>query len=188
MRRQPRPSLVQKWLVACSAPSHYLNQYWHYIISTFGNKLQWKFESQFKHFPLMKKVWKCLENCGHFVSAWMCYHYWLILYSVLSDCNMVIFLSWQIPIAPPHKAPMGSFVSYSMNCLLSLLMLCWRQHNVLLTSNNNETIRVFAAISSYLMQAQLIVSHSILCDAITYPCMRYLLLAPKPPIIHDESK
>ena len=36
-------SLVQIWLVACSAPSHYLNQCWNIVNCTHGNKLQWNF-------------------------------------------------------------------------------------------------------------------------------------------------
>ena len=31
------------WLVACSAPSHYLNQCWNSVNWTFRNKLQWNF-------------------------------------------------------------------------------------------------------------------------------------------------
>ena len=34
-------SLVQIWLVAWSAPSHYLNQCWNIVIGTLRNKLQW---------------------------------------------------------------------------------------------------------------------------------------------------
>ena len=35
------PSLVQKWLVACPAPSHYLNQCWKIVEWTLRNKLKW---------------------------------------------------------------------------------------------------------------------------------------------------
>ena len=31
------------WLVACSAPSHYLNQYWNIVSCTLGNGLHWNF-------------------------------------------------------------------------------------------------------------------------------------------------
>ena len=31
------------WLVACSAPSHYLNRCWHIVDWTFGSKFQWNF-------------------------------------------------------------------------------------------------------------------------------------------------
>ena len=31
------------WLVTCSAPSHYLNQYWAIVNWTLRNKLQWNF-------------------------------------------------------------------------------------------------------------------------------------------------
>ena len=37
----------------------------------------------------------------------------------------------------------------------------------------------FGARSRYLRQGYVIASHRILWDAITYPCLRYLLLAPK---------
>ena len=33
----------RQWLVACSAPSHYLNQCWNIVNWTFRNKLQWIF-------------------------------------------------------------------------------------------------------------------------------------------------
>ena len=33
----------RKWLVACSAPSHYLNQCWNIVNWTLRNKLQWTF-------------------------------------------------------------------------------------------------------------------------------------------------
>ena len=32
------------WLVAWSAPSHYLNQCWNIVNGTLGNKLQWKLD------------------------------------------------------------------------------------------------------------------------------------------------
>ena len=35
------PSLVKKWLVACPAPSHYLNQCWKIVEWTLRNKLKW---------------------------------------------------------------------------------------------------------------------------------------------------
>ena len=31
----------RQWLVACSATSHYLNQYWLFVYWTLGNKFQW---------------------------------------------------------------------------------------------------------------------------------------------------
>ena len=45
--------------------------------------------------------------------------------------------------------------------------------------NGNGSFEDFGASGSYLRQGQVIASHSILWDAITYPCLRYPLLAPK---------
>ena len=41
MRHRNMPSLVQKCLVACSAPNHYLNQYWLIMNWTLAEKFQW---------------------------------------------------------------------------------------------------------------------------------------------------
>ena len=38
------------WLVANSAPSHYLNQYWVIVSWTLRNKLQWNFDQNTKTF------------------------------------------------------------------------------------------------------------------------------------------
>ena len=40
----------RKWLVAWSAPSHYLNQCWNIVNWNFGNKLQWNFNQNFNIF------------------------------------------------------------------------------------------------------------------------------------------
>ena len=40
----------RKWLVAYSAPSHYLNQWWVIVNWTLRNKLQWNFNQNIKLF------------------------------------------------------------------------------------------------------------------------------------------
>ena len=40
----------RQWLVACSAPSYYLNQCWAIVNWTLGNKLQWNFNQNTKIF------------------------------------------------------------------------------------------------------------------------------------------
>ena len=46
-RCRPMPTLGQRrsasWVVAWTAPSHYLNQCWNIVNWTLGNKLQWNF-------------------------------------------------------------------------------------------------------------------------------------------------
>ena len=39
---------IRKWLVACSAPNHYLNQCWVFVSCTLRNKLQWNFNQNTK--------------------------------------------------------------------------------------------------------------------------------------------
>ena len=51
------------------APSHCLNQCRNIVNWTLGNKLQWFFLSEFKHFRSLKCIWKCLRN---FVSTSIC--------------------------------------------------------------------------------------------------------------------
>ena len=57
------------------APSHYLNQWWNIVNWTIGNKFHGNLnKKKLIHFHSRKCVWKCrLENCGHFVSASICY-------------------------------------------------------------------------------------------------------------------
>ena len=43
MRRWSNHHRFRQWLVAWSAPSHYLNQCWNIVNWTLGNKLQWNF-------------------------------------------------------------------------------------------------------------------------------------------------
>ena len=43
MRQITNHHWFRRWLVAWSAPSHYLNQCWNIVDSTLGNKLQWNF-------------------------------------------------------------------------------------------------------------------------------------------------
>ena len=43
MHRQSSHHWFRKWLVAWSAPSHYLNQWWNIVDWNLTNKLQWNF-------------------------------------------------------------------------------------------------------------------------------------------------
>ena len=53
---------LRKWLVAYSAPSHYLNQCWVFFNWTLRNKIRWIFIQNTKR----KCIWKCrLWNGGH---------------------------------------------------------------------------------------------------------------------------
>ena len=62
MRRQTNHHWFRWWLVAWTAPSHYLNQCWNIINWTLGNKLQWNFNQNsyiFIHENALKTVvWK----------------------------------------------------------------------------------------------------------------------------------
>ena len=58
----------RQWLVACSAPGHYLNQCLIYVNKALGNKLKLKF-NQNAMFLSRKCISKfCLQNVGHFIS------------------------------------------------------------------------------------------------------------------------
>ena len=58
------------WLVAYSAPSHYLNQYWNSVNWTLKNKLQRNFNQNTKLFIHKICTWKyCLRNGDHFVQG-----------------------------------------------------------------------------------------------------------------------
>ena len=70
----------RQWLVACSAPSHNLNQYSLIVNWTLRNKLQWNSfikiqilsfkKNEFENVASRKLFWKCcLQNDGHFVQA-----------------------------------------------------------------------------------------------------------------------
>ena len=62
----------RQWLVAYSAPSHYLNQCQLITNWTHGNKLQWKFNQNTRLFIHKKSTWKyCLRYGGHFVQGEM---------------------------------------------------------------------------------------------------------------------
>ena len=57
------------WLVAWSAPSHYLNQWLNIVNWTIINKFHW-ISFKFKNSYSKKYIWKCcLQNGGQFVSA-----------------------------------------------------------------------------------------------------------------------
>ena len=62
-----------QWLVAFSAPSHYLNQWWLMVNWTLGNKVQWNFYQNWNIF--IDKI--AFENVvcqsgGHLVPASVC--------------------------------------------------------------------------------------------------------------------
>ena len=60
---------ASRWLVALSAPSHYLSRYWIIVNWTLRNKLQWNFKQNSKVYFIIKCVWKCrLWNDGHVCS------------------------------------------------------------------------------------------------------------------------
>ena len=50
---------LKSWLVACSTPSHYLNQWWLVVNWTPGNKLQWNLNRKCIIFIQRKCIWKC---------------------------------------------------------------------------------------------------------------------------------
>ena len=49
----------RQWLVACSAPSHYLNQCWLIVNWTIRNKTSVKFEWKQNTFYSRKCIWNC---------------------------------------------------------------------------------------------------------------------------------
>ena len=57
-----------QWLVACLAPSHYLNQCWLIVSWTLRNKLEWSF-NRIQTIFIKKMRLKCLYIIGHPISA-----------------------------------------------------------------------------------------------------------------------
>ena len=59
------------WLVASTAPSHYLNQCCLIVNRTLRNKRQWNPIRNTKCFHSWQYIWKCrLRDGGHFVHGW----------------------------------------------------------------------------------------------------------------------
>ena len=52
----PPPPPPPQWLVAYSAPSHYLNKFWFVVNWTLRNKLRWNF-NQYAKFVFTKCTW-----------------------------------------------------------------------------------------------------------------------------------
>ena len=120
----------RQWLVACSAPSHYLNQCWHTVNWTLANEFQWNF------------IWnsrKCIWN---------------------SLCKMAAILSLPecVNSSPPSAAYMRQWtgsalveiipVVYSApNHYLNMLNQCWNIVNLTLRNklqwNINQNTEVF---------------------------------------------
>ena len=50
--------MFRQWPVACSAPSHYLNQYWRFVDWTLRNQFQWNSNQNTNHC----KHWNAFEN------------------------------------------------------------------------------------------------------------------------------
>ena len=66
---KPGQHYFRQWLIAYSAPSHYLNQCWIIVILALKNKLQWNF-NQNKTFHSEKCIWTYrLRNGVHFVQG-----------------------------------------------------------------------------------------------------------------------
>ena len=63
---------LRLWLVACLAPSHYLNQCWNIVNWTLRNKLQWNFNRNSQHFHSRKFVSKCFEKISTILSRPQC--------------------------------------------------------------------------------------------------------------------
>ena len=70
MRQWSKPSLVQ--IMACSMPSHYLNQCWLIVNSTQRNKRQWKFNRSLSIFILENTF----ENVLHKMAATLFWPVW----------------------------------------------------------------------------------------------------------------
>ena len=138
---QPNHYWFRLWLVAWSAPSHYLDQYRNNVNWTLRNKLKWNFNQNFNY--SIKYIWNChLRNGSHFVSASM---FWPLHCppQILSEASQIAkFMgptrgpSWVLP-APdgPHVGPMNLAIRdgilyhswVQMPCCHSMTSHLWTQ-------------------------------------------------------------
>ena len=72
---------LRKWLVAYSAPSHYLNQWWVIVNWTLRNKLQWNFNQNIKLFIYENAS----ENIVYEMAAILSREGWVKLDIVITD-------------------------------------------------------------------------------------------------------
>ena len=78
------------WLVAYSAPSHYLNQCWVIVNWTLRNKLQWNF-SQKSKFIIQESAF---ENVGREVVAILSWGRWVINVCIAFSGDSLQFYYW----------------------------------------------------------------------------------------------
>ena len=79
----------RKWLVAYSAPGHYLNQCWVILNWTLENKLQWNCNKDTKLF-VHENVYENyrLRNGGHLVQGW-----WVNTRNIATFCEISLIVS-----------------------------------------------------------------------------------------------
>ena len=107
--------LSKWWLVACSMPSHYMNQC-GLIVPQGHDSLQ--FESKYTHFHSTKYIWKCrLQNGNHCVLASMCQHSSKLCIS----CRCSTMIDW--------------CVNALMGCVRCARMFHWHSLDVRATSH-----------------------------------------------------
>ena len=105
----------RQWLVACSTPSHYLNQWWHTVKWTRGNNCQWVFLIKIKIF-LMTKMhlkWGFIPNKRlEFLVGLYMIHLTLIMWHIYQHYLVSFHCHWsieyKIPV-PNNKKTNGSW-------------------------------------------------------------------------------
>ena len=89
---------LRYWLVAWSAPSHYLNQSWNIVNWNLGNKLQWNLKRNSNIFiqeNAFENIWKmaailswpqCVKKFGHLFESSTCHTFHLLEWSHSCSC------------------------------------------------------------------------------------------------------
>ena len=92
------PSLVQIWLVAWSAPSHYLNQCWNIVNWALRNKLQWNSNLNSNIFIHKNAIESVVCEMATILSWPQCFltECTIVLVMCMSSCDYddTIMISW----------------------------------------------------------------------------------------------
>ena len=104
--------LFRWWLVACSAPSHYLNQCWIIVNWTLRNKLQWNFDWNsnifIKENALENRICEMAAILSkgrwvNYVSLYLlCIYAWEAVHFDTCYCVIRVVLWWGLPSPACH--------------------------------------------------------------------------------------
>ena len=108
MRRWSNQQWFRQWLVAWSAPSHYLNQCWNIVNWTIRHKIQWNFNQNESIFIQENAFEKIVCEIAAILSQRQCVGLLWFYADLLSYPYPIGLLQWhwgmisQIPVKQPH--------------------------------------------------------------------------------------